>query len=117
MNVMPPSYPMATAADKYSQFAQRMSSSSSMPLSCHKALLQSLEAEAYGHGPSPNHTDSEATSCTPASDHTPAMPILGDVTMRSRSLLRDIGSRPLSDDMEKYLNAQGKCRQINVYLF
>lgn len=38
---------------------------------------------------------------------TPAMPLLGDVTSRSRSLLRDIGSRPLSDDLEKYFQMEG----------
>jgi hypothetical protein len=38
---------------------------------------------------------------------TPAMPILDDVTSRSRNLLRDIGSRPLSDDVEKYYQAEG----------
>lgn len=38
---------------------------------------------------------------------TPAMPLLGDVTSRSRSLLRDIGSRPLSDDLEKYFQVEG----------
>ena len=33
---------------------------------------------------------------------TPAMNILDDVTNRTRNLLRDIGSRPLSDDLDKY---------------
>ena len=33
---------------------------------------------------------------------TPAMSILDDVTNRTRNLLRDIGSRPLSDDLDKY---------------
>ena len=41
-------------------------------------------------------------------DITPAMPILDDVTSRSRNLLRDIGSRPLSDDFEKYFRVEGE---------
>ncbi|ESO12992.1 hypothetical protein HELRODRAFT_159586 [Helobdella robusta] len=35
-------------------------------------------------------------------DMTPAMTILDDVPSRTRNILRDIGSRPLSDDLEKY---------------
>lgn len=49
----------------------------------------------------------ETTETTPPSDSTPAMPILEEVTKKSRSLLRDIGSRPLSDDMDKYFQAEG----------
>jgi hypothetical protein len=56
------------------------------------------------HSPIPTETDT-----TPASDQgTPAMPLLGDVTLRSRNRLRDIGSRPLSDDMDKYFFHEGK---------
>ena len=39
--------------------------------------------------------------------NTPPMPILDDVTSRSRNRLRDIGSRPLSDNFEKYFQAEG----------
>ena len=56
--------------------------------------------EVYSHPSEPE--------MTPQSDHTPAMPLLEEVTKRSRNLLRDIGSRPLSDDMEKYFIAEGK---------
>ena len=59
---------------------------------------------------SPIPTDAE--TLTPPSDVTPAMPILDDVTKRSRSLLRDIGSRPLSDDMEKYFLAEGRVKGV-----
>lgn len=41
-------------------------------------------------------------------DATPAMSLLDDVTSRTRNILRDIGSRPLSDDMEKYFQVDGK---------
>ncbi len=59
--------------------------------------------------PSNNHLlDTSTPNSEPlAPNRTPAMPILDDVTRRSRSLLRDIGSRPLSDDLEKYFHAQG----------
>ena len=40
-------------------------------------------------------------------DITPAMPILDDVTSRSRNLLRDIGSRPLSDDFREIFSSGG----------
>ena len=50
----------------------------------------------------------DAETSTPQSDHTPAMPLLDDVTKRSRSLLRAVGSRPLSDDFDKYFPAEGK---------
>ena len=76
----------------------------------HQQLLQ------YGLGYpdySPIHTDAE--TITPPSDVTPAMPILDDVTKRSRNLLRDIGSRPLSDDMEKYFLAEGTVRLHDPY--
>jgi len=39
---------------------------------------------------------------------TPPMPILDDVQSRSRSRLRDIGCRPLSDNFEKYFQAEGE---------
>ena len=61
----------------------------------------------------PNDAQSEAsiatTDTTPPSlkDVTPAMPILDDVTLRSRSKLRQIGSRPLSDDMGQYIDGTG----------
>ena len=66
------------------------------------------------------HSDdrSDTTSKTPVSDvasSPPAMPILDDVTKRSRSLLRDIGSRPLSDDMDKYFQAEGS-NFLNSYV-
>lgn len=54
-------------------------------------------------------TDAEAT---PNSERPPAMPLLEEVTTRSRCLLRDIGSRPLSDDMEKYFHAEGTSKNI-----
>lgn len=38
---------------------------------------------------------------------TPPMPILDDVASRSRNVLRGMGSRPLSDDMEKYFHSEG----------
>ncbi len=50
----------------------------------------------------------DAETSTPQSDHTPAMPLLEDVTKRSRGLLRAVGSRPLSDDFDKYFQAEGK---------
>jgi len=39
--------------------------------------------------------------------NTPSMPILDDVKSRSRNRLRDIGCRPLSDDFDKYFQAEG----------
>ena len=39
---------------------------------------------------------------------TPPMPILDDVACRSRNVLRGMGSRPLSDDMEKYFHSEGE---------
>lgn len=66
-----------------------------------------------------NDSQSEAsvttTDTTPPSlkDATPAMPILDDVTIRSRSKLRQIGSRPLSDDLGQYLDVTGSNR-INL---
>ena len=47
-------------------------------------------------------------STTPGSEVGPsAMPLLADVQHRSRALVRNIGSRPLSDDLEKYYCAKG----------
>ena len=47
-------------------------------------------------------------STTPGSEAGPsAMPLLADVQHRSRTLVRNIGSRPLSDDLEKYYFAKG----------
>ena len=47
-------------------------------------------------------------STTPGSEVGPsAMPLLADVQRRSRALVRNIGSRPLSDDLEKYYFAKG----------
>lgn len=43
------------------------------------------------------------TETEPSPDLTPAMPILDDVTKRSRTKLRNIGSRPLSDEIDKYI--------------
>jgi hypothetical protein len=63
-----------------------------------------VEPPSHSDTTSLGRTDSETS---PPTDPTPAMPILDDVTLRSRSLLRDIGSRPLSDDMEKYFYAEG----------
>ncbi|KAK2184890.1 hypothetical protein NP493_249g05001 [Ridgeia piscesae] len=46
-------------------------------------------------------------STTPGSEAGPsAMPLLADVQHRSRTLVRNIGSRPLSDDLEKYYFAK-----------
>ncbi|CAE1170175.1 unnamed protein product [Acanthosepion pharaonis] len=42
------------------------------------------------------HQFSSDTDNSPASDYTPAMPLLDDITTRSRKILHDIGSRPLS---------------------
>lgn len=64
--------------------------------------------EIYNHPNEPYNHPSEP-EMTPQSDHTPAMPLLEEVTKRSRNLLRDIGSRPLSDDMDKYFIAEGEC--------
>lgn len=44
-------------------------------------------------------------------DVTPAMTILDDVPSRTRNILRDIGSRPLSDDLEKYFQGEGEFMQ------
>ena len=64
----------------------------------------------HPNGPPPPYEitaiQTEVETTTPG-DATPAMPILEEVTKRSRNLLRDIGSRPLSDDMEKYFQAEG----------
>ena len=48
------------------------------------------------------------TTVASVKDNTPSMPILDDVTMRSRSKLRQIGSRPLSDDFGEFNIGQGK---------
>lgn len=42
------------------------------------------------------HQFSSDTDNSPASDYTPAMPLLDDITTRSRKILHDIGNRPLS---------------------
>ena len=66
----------------------------------------------YVTPPSP----AETVTATPGSDVTPAMPLLEEVTKRSRTLLRDIGSRPISDDMDKYLALEGSvCMAIYNY--
>ena len=58
----------------------------------------------------PNTTDADTT---PPSENmvsmvTPAMPLLDDVTARSRKIIREMGGRPLSDDMEKYFAQDGE---------
>ncbi|CAH1803431.1 unnamed protein product, partial [Owenia fusiformis] len=52
---------------------------------------------------SPVPTDPEIS---PPSDVTPAMPLLDDVTVKSRKILHGIGSRPLSGDMETYIDGE-----------
>ena len=65
-------------------------------------------AQAYDAGAYSDYSvTTDAETSTPQSDHTPAMPLLDDVTKRSRSLLRAVGSRPLSDDFDKYFQAEG----------
>ena len=49
-----------------------------------------------------NQSDASITTDTSVKDSTPSMPILDDVTMRSRTKLRQIGSRPLSDDFGEF---------------
>ena len=70
----------------------------------HPSQEGGVQPPSHSETTSLGRTDSETS---PPTDPTPAMPILDDVTLRSRSLLRDIGSRPLSDDMEKYFYAEG----------
>ena len=53
---------------------------------------------------SPAQTD---TDTTPPTDATPAMPLLDDVTKKSRQMLHAIGSRPLSADMDQYFESEG----------
>ena len=79
----------------------------------HKTELEMAAAPFEGYAGSPLTTDTETS---PPSDTTPAMPILDDVTKRSRSLLRSVGSRPLSDDMEKYFQAEGTVENLNSKL-
>lgn len=54
-------------------------------------------------------------STTPGSEAGPsAMPLLADVQHRSRTLVRNIGSRPLSDDLEKYYFAKGTHSKLSL---
>lgn len=94
---------MSVMEAQYAQYPEYLD-----PIQLQHHQQQQLQYQlGYGY-PEFASLPTEAEMQTPPSDVTPAMPILDDVTKRSRSLLRDIGSRPLSDDMEKYFLAEGR---------
>lgn len=88
-----------------------MSSGSNLmdPFSTSSMAVVKPDMEVCGPTDTQSETSVTTTDTNPPSlkDATPAMPILDDVTIRSRSKLRQIGSRPLSDDMGQYLDIAG----------